>query len=489
MATRLAVSLTSAARKGDLVAQLALSDCYLQGSEGLPQDYEMALAWLSRAKALGSSDAAVRMGRCIPWAYLQHHPDGVDCIRGAAELGDVRSQRTMAHLMLGGQIPALVGGQTAQEWLQKAADAGNAQARADIEFMVGGELHMRGLSRDSLDSFAGLGSTAARLELALRQWQEGSHVAAERALEKLAQAGNQMAAMELAGLLQGEGRLGDAAHYWTNLAQQGSVDAMLKLAACYMQSEGVRESGLGRSYKKAASWLLRASQSGNAEAAYALHLLYRKPGFSMRNAADSLRYLELAANRGHSNAQFSLATRILRGVCGRQARTDAAIWFARAAKQGHAMAAQRLSSMVIRAPADCSPSGPQREALKLISRKNLALAARLECGWVFGLGLLESIWVDFVRADRGELLECDLSERGCRQWPVLVLIESDLQREMLALVKRRSGLSLPGTDLSYASRTLAEAALRRYLDRCGVDAKVLNRQDDVRYKNAGQSVA
>jgi TPR repeat protein len=230
-------------------------------------------------------------------------------------------------------------------------------------------------------------------------------------------------------------------------------------------------------------------QSGSAEAAYQLHLLYQKPGYSMRNAGESQRYLGLAAERGYAHAQFALAVRMLRGLCGREARTDAAIWLKRAADQGHSLAAQKLSTLVVRTPIDCGPGSLQREALKLIGRKNLALAARLECGWVFGLSLLESIWVDFVRADRSVLLECDLSERGCRQMPVLILIENDIQREALALVKRRSTLDVPGADLRYSSRALAEAALRRYIERCGVEASVFLRQNGFHEESARRSVA
>ncbi len=489
MATRVAVKLTNSARKGDVACQLELSDCYLHGLQGLPQSFELALAWLVRAKESGAPNVDPMIGQAIPWAFLCGYPGGADCIRLAAESGHARARRTMAHLMLGGQLPSTIGGLTAHEWLQKAVDAGNSRARADLEFIAQGEVTLRGLSHDVLDSFVGRGSTAAQLELALRQLKDGSRAAAEQALQRLAKAGNQRASLELAELLQGDGRLGEAVRWWAAPAQQGRVEAMLKLAACYMQSEGLRESGLGRSYKKAAAWLLRALKSGSAEAAYQLHLLYQTPGYSMRNAGQSQRYLGLASELGHAHAQFVLAVRMLRGVCGREARTDAAIWLKRAADQGHSLAAQKLSTFVSRTPIDYSPGCRQREALKLIGRKNLALAARLECGWVFGLSLLESIWVDFVRADRGVLLECDLSERGCRQLPVLVLIENDIQREALALVKRRSTLDVPGTDLGYPSRTLADVALRRYIERCGVEVSVFLRQNGFHQECARRSVA
>jgi TPR repeat protein len=473
MATRLALSLTSAALRGDTRSQLELAKFYLNGECGLPKNLEIALHWLDRAKSSGSKEAAVQIGKSIPWARLQQYQHGKDCLRLAAESGDGRVQRTLAHLMLACEFPALVSDLSATQWLQRAVASGNSQAQVDLEFMARGEVALRGLSSDALDSFVDRGSTAAKLELVLRCIQNGDVKKAKQILEPLAGAGVREAADELARLQYDDGNLGEAAFWWQKLASKGDVGAMLKLARCHMESEGRCISGLGRSYKKAASWFLRALQAGSAEAAYQLYLLYRKPGFSMRNASESRRYLQLAAQKGHPQAQFSSALRLLKGVASRQARAEAAVLLKRAADQGHQLAGQKLLVIASRAPQDRSLDAVQREMLTLIAVKNVALATRLELGWILGLSLIEALWVDLSRADRDVLFECDLTQRGCRQWPRLILVESDAQREVISRAKRYRDLEIPAAKGIFAQRSAVEAAVARYIERCGANFREL----------------
>ena len=478
MASRRASTLIRAARKGDVDSQIALAKCYLHGTEGLPQGFEMALMWLDRARVQGSRYASMLIGESIPWAVLQTYPDGAESVQVAARMGSAQAQRTLAHLMLAGTLPERVLGVTAREWLERALVGGLEKACADLDFLNKGELHLRSLSQDSLKNFSNRGSDSAKLEVALCELRLGPSESARMVLIRLADSGNPDAMAALAMQEMAEGRLDLAVKWWRDLALNGDAEAMLKLADCYMQSQGVRISGIGRSHKSAAAWLVKASNRGSKVADYSLYLLYRDPRFSMRNAEDSKRHLQLAAEKGHPVAQYELASRLLRGACSRVMRTDVAIWFKRAVDQGHEPSCRMLQTLVARQPEKACLGQELRKALALVGQKNIALATRLELGWVFGLRPIESVWVDLERGDRDLLLECDLSGLGCRKWPTLILIESAGQREVLARARRYPPSALPRAVTAASRQSEAEKVLKKFVEQCGVDLSVFVRSPE-----------
>ena len=86
---------------------------------------------------------------------------------------------------------------------------------------------------------------------------------------------------------------------------------------------------------RAAKWWRLAADQGHTFAQYNLGTLYDNGKGVPQNKAEALKWYHLAAERGNDGAQFNVGVLHFAGVAVSENRIEAAKWFRRAADQGH----------------------------------------------------------------------------------------------------------------------------------------------------------
>lgn len=106
-----------------------------------------------------------------------------------------------------------------------------------------------------------------------------------------------------------------------------------------------------------------AAADRDARAAWALARLHESGALDATDAQQALMWLRHAGDLGDAEAQYELGRRYLlgRGAARREPR-EAAIWFERAAAQGHAGAAIELNRLLAIAPPSPGPGAVEPEA-------------------------------------------------------------------------------------------------------------------------------
>lgn len=129
------------------------------------------------------------------------------------------------------------------------------------------------------------------------------------------------------------------------LARAGDDIAALSVAADY-------ENGTNDARKdtvEAAKWYRQAALSGNMEAQYLLSKLIAKgtPGLPV-NAADGIKLLQSAADKGYAPAQNEMGLRYQKGTGVTANSAEAAKWFQKATDQNHIPAYVNLGLLVVK---------------------------------------------------------------------------------------------------------------------------------------------
>ncbi len=129
------------------------------------------------------------------------------------------------------------------------------------------------------------------------------------------------------------------------LARAGDDIAALSVAADY-------ENGTNDARKdnvEAAKWYRQAALSGNMEAQYLLSKLIAKgtPGLPV-NAADGIKLLQSAADKGYAPAQNELGLRYQKGNGVAASSGEAAKWYQKASDQNHVPAHVNLGLLLVK---------------------------------------------------------------------------------------------------------------------------------------------
>jgi hypothetical protein len=158
---------------------------------------------------------------------------------------------------------------------------------------------------------------------------------------------------------------------WKAAADAGQAEAQFDLGILYAQGLGVR-----RDLTEAAFWYRKAAEQGNAEAEFALGQMYSRGWGVPRDQADAIRWLQmansvesdgpptdwanvegygmpqdnqlaaywyqLAAQKGHPEAEFNLARLYAGGHGVKKDEEQAARWVSASATQGYAPAMVNL---------------------------------------------------------------------------------------------------------------------------------------------------
>jgi len=125
---------------------------------------------------------------------------------------------------------------------------------------------------------------------------------------------------------------------WKAAAEAGQVNAQFDLGLLYAQGLGVR-----RDLTEAERWYRRAAEQGNAEAEFALGQMYSRGWGVPRDEADALRWIQMANGPDTDGPPTDWA--VLDGYGVPQDQQQAAYWYELAAKKGHAEAQYNLARL------------------------------------------------------------------------------------------------------------------------------------------------
>ena len=123
---------------------------------------------------------------------------------------------------------------------------------------------------------------------------------------------------------------------FTELAEQGNVEAQLILGKIYMMGEGVPKDS-----DQAIKWIKAAAVQGNADAQFFLGSIYLLP---QRDIGEGVKWLRLSAEQGMQDAQYLLGKAYLQGAKELPADpVQAEMWLRLAAKDNKDFYQQEMS--------------------------------------------------------------------------------------------------------------------------------------------------
>ena len=320
---------TAAANAGDVIAQRDLAQDYDNGSM-VAQDRVTAAIWYQKAADQGDALSQCRLGLM----YL--HGDGVN-------------QDYVA----------------ARGWLQKAADQDQYYAQLALGFMFADGL---GGPRDDIQaykwldiailSFASQDDGSADTErqtvtarMTTDQIQEAmALINAWNAQPGQTPAPAMPATVQIIPAKAGQKALyetgvtafnlqnyAEAERIWKPLAEDGYLDAQLRLAFIYNYNLG----GL-KNEADALKWYIKAADQGDILAQYKAGQIYATARNQPRNYTAAVAWYRMAADNGYESAQFSLGLAYDTGRGIAQDFGAAALWYRKAANQGNPEAQYRL---------------------------------------------------------------------------------------------------------------------------------------------------
>ena len=285
------------AEDGMVIAQ-TLMGCILYEQERKAE----AAGWWEKAAGQGDVFAVLELGKY--YIYDLNDYRAIPYLEKAADLGCGEAECLLGWCYLNG-------------W---GVTADKDKARSLLESAVGHgveEEARRELSRidkeiepdikDIIYNAVLAGDAAARHELAVR-YATGDHVPRDMAEsvkwdKKSAEQGNAAAQYSLGcRYANGEGGLDkdmdEALRWWRKAAEQGIQDAYCRIGECYGEGNGVL-----RNAYTAVEYFKKAADKGHSYAQYSLASVYLLMGLT----EEAAKYFEKAAEQGNAEAQFNLA--------------------------------------------------------------------------------------------------------------------------------------------------------------------------------------
>jgi TPR repeat protein len=265
---------------GDKDAQVALGAMYEDGKV-IPQDYQAAMDWYSKAAEQGDSEGQRRVGLLY-----------------ALGLG-VAQDITLAI-----------------DWCRRAANQGNFAAEVDVG-------HLYYYSLGPLQDF---------------QWAMAWYITA-------AHHGVAVAQHHVGLLFEnGQGTPQDdsqALHWYQRAANQGFAKAQSKLGLMYYKGRG----GLPQDYMQAMKWCLKAAEQGHAQTQTHVGYMYQSGQGAARDYVQAVKWYRLAADQGEAAAQYNIGILYNNGFGVARDVGKAAEWYRKAADQGFAKAMEAVDAL------------------------------------------------------------------------------------------------------------------------------------------------
>jgi hypothetical protein len=270
--------LESGAASGCVQAAELLFSLYSTG-EQLAESTERAVAWLRRAVALGSRDAALLLVEAgeLGYGWPMDREQTRNALEPEAKRGNAACQRALGQLLLRWN-PDKPDPRAAASWFQSAAKAGDAQAQAWM-----GDCEREGL----------LGKADAQeAERWYRSAAGKGHLGALVQLARLAEQGP----------ARGPESESECFGLWLAAAASGNPEAQRCVGERYLAGRGCAMNDF-----EAARWLGAAAEQGDARAQLALGRCYRDGRGLAKDPGFARLWLERAARQGLDEAQSSRA--------------------------------------------------------------------------------------------------------------------------------------------------------------------------------------
>ncbi|SHI80550.1 Sel1 repeat-containing protein [Malonomonas rubra DSM 5091] len=142
-------------------------------------------------------------------------------------------------------------------------------------------------------------------------------------------------------------------------AEQGNADSQYQVGITYLRK------AQGQNYLEAVKWLRLAADSGHANAQYSLALRYLLGQGVKKDPEQAADWLQKAAQQNHADAQYSLGMRFFYGQGREKDKKQAWYWLRKAAAQGQADALKmKLPAVEKKSPA--KKKDDQQDTEKLI---------------------------------------------------------------------------------------------------------------------------
>lgn len=475
------IQLLARARQGDIDARCEVGRRYLLGTDGFPHHVPTGLEYLKQVSLADSARASVIVAEALPLhelVRLQQTP----ALVAAASAGS-----TLAQLKHGAWVCASRRyPHEARRWLEAAAQAGHAGARAALQALAQRQHPVRSAVLAALDRSADIDARAVALLAATLSLQSddadllAQTLASLLALTPITEPGVAdavCAALARAASLPGWVAPDIAPELIERCldarALQGDAQAawLLGRALCGIDHAPLlaRALAAGQNVRRGAALLLRAADAGVDKAWLLLYRVHSDNHASVANPQMARFFLEKAAIRGDVEAQRRLGALILRTANRLRESEQGMHWLYEAAAAGDACAAQLLRSLVLRVSGDDDLA---MTAIEAIRREDPWLACRLRTARDFGLTKLEALSVDIVA--------------GVRSWGLVVGPNPFIVQSRLAAARAVPALTAPAAQNLRRSAAFLQQArqdggavegdlrkramrLRRMLEHHGVD--------------------
>ena len=267
-------TLLKKAESGDPNSQLALAKKYFDGRKGIPQDYNEAVKWFTKAAQQGLADAQNNLGEMYDngQGTPQDYNEAVKWLTKAAQQGHAKAQNNLGLMYYKGQGVSQDYNQTVK-WFTKAAQQGHAKAQYNL-----GLMHAKGRGVP-------------------QNYDEMVKWFTKAAIQGIPEAQFNLGVIYFNGLSVTEDYR-EAANWFTKAAAQGMAEAQFNIGLMYYEGQGVPQD-----YKVAAKWYTKAAAQGLDIAQYNLGLMYYKGNGVWEDYVESYKWFLLAAMNGSRDAQ------------------------------------------------------------------------------------------------------------------------------------------------------------------------------------------
>lgn len=389
------ITLRRAARLGDAHARLELAKRYLAGDQGFPRHVELGLEYVAERRTDPAAAALVARSLSLQELAEQGQLD----LLPLTHADDAQVAAKWGVWQIASGAPQ-AGFRTLADALGEAASSiESAWAAAQPPLRLAAALKAAAAAV-AIDG-AAVALTAARMQL-----DQGNLANATLALRAAIELGGACAATHalVTRVLKTAEEHG---HAVANLAPEQVHDALenrcgenddwawftLGRALCSIRCGPNEASALVRreNLRRGAALLVRAGDSGIAQAWGHLYRIHSNPRCSVANPELARFYLEKAALNGDAESQRRLGALMLRDSSSLRTSQEAVEWLYRAFQQGDAHAQGLLRSLVL--PVRGSDDDAQA-AIQKVEVHAPWLAARLRIARDFGLTKQEALSID-----------------------------------------------------------------------------------------------
>lgn len=286
-------------------AQFMLGKIYFNG-EGVPQDYEKAVKWYTKAAEEGVLDAQLELVKIYQEGFGDQKKDFSQAEKWqmrAAEQGHADSQYVFGFIS-----HTLKDETKAIDWYTKAARQGHLDAQLALAWLY---YDSAGMPQDHKQSAywyakaAEQGSTEAQKHLALMYFKgQGVDQDIKKAYQlwsKAAIKGDTFSQSKIAWMFfEGKGvqqNFEQAIYWWTKAAEQGEANSQHRLGGMYYFGKGIPQD-----YERAVFWTSKAAEQGYADSQLCLGLMYYLGKGLPQNYFYSYVWFNLASVKGNEEA-------------------------------------------------------------------------------------------------------------------------------------------------------------------------------------------